>query len=71
MQAIKRGDIDAMVLWEPFESQAVAEDAAYFAPKLEYSQSKSVGAELGLLAASGDAMANKKEAVRRFTLGLP
>jgi sulfonate transport system substrate-binding protein len=66
LQAIKRGDIDAMVLWEPFESQAVAEGAAYFANNLEYSQSKAVGAELGLLAASGEAMANKKEAIRRF-----
>jgi sulfonate transport system substrate-binding protein len=31
VQAMKRGDIDAMVLWEPFESQAVAEGEAYFA----------------------------------------
>jgi sulfonate transport system substrate-binding protein len=66
IQAIKRGDIDAMVLWEPFESQAVAEGDAYFAKNLEYSQSKSVGAELGLLAASRDAMTNKREAVKRF-----
>ncbi len=66
LQALKRGDIDAMVLWEPFESQAVAEGDAYFAKGLEYSQSKSVGAELGLLAASREAMTNKREAVRRF-----
>lgn len=66
LQAIQRGDIDAMVLWEPFESQAVAEGDAYFADKIEYSQSTSVGAELGLLAASGEAMADKKEAIRRF-----
>jgi sulfonate transport system substrate-binding protein len=66
LQALKRGDIDAMVLWEPFESQAVAEGDAYFAKGLEYSQSKAVGAELGLLAASRDALTNKKEAVRRF-----
>ncbi|MDB5966398.1 MAG: hypothetical protein JWQ72_2898 [Polaromonas sp.] len=66
VQAIKRGDIDAMVLWEPFESQAVAEGDAYFAKNLEYSKSKSVGAELGMLAASRDAMTNKREAVRRF-----
>ena len=55
-----------MVLWEPFESQAVAEGDAYFAKGLEYSQSKSVGAELGMLAASREAMTNKREAVRRF-----
>lgn len=66
IQAMKRGDIDAMVLWEPFESQAVAEGDAYFAKTLEYSKSKSVGAELGMLAASRDAMTNKREAVRRF-----
>ena len=66
VQAMKRGDIDAMVLWEPFESQVVAEGDAYFATKLDYSQSRSVGSELGMLAASGEAMANKKELVRRF-----
>lgn len=66
VQAMKRGDIDAMVLWEPFETQAVAENDAYFAKALEYSQSKAVGAELGMLAASREAMANKREAVRRF-----
>lgn len=66
LQALKRGDIDAMVLWEPFESQAVAEGDAYFAKTLEYSQSKAVGAELGMLAASREAMTNKREAVRRF-----
>jgi sulfonate transport system substrate-binding protein len=64
IQAMKRGDIDAMVLWEPFE--AVAEGDAYFSKKLEYSESKSVGAELGMLAASREAMTNKKEAIRRF-----
>lgn len=42
VQAMKRGDIDAMVLWEPFESQAVAEGDAYFASKLDYSQSRAV-----------------------------
>ena len=66
VQAMKRGDIDAMVLWEPFESQAVAEGDAYFATKLDYSQSRAVGAELGMLAASGEAMSTKKELVRRF-----
>lgn len=66
VQAMKKGDIDAMVLWEPFESQAVAEGDAYFAKGLEYSKSKAVGAELGMLAASRDAMTNKQEAIRRF-----
>ena len=66
VQAMKRGDIDAMVLWEPFESQAVAEGDAYFATKLDYSQSRSVGSELGMLAASREAMTTKKELVQRF-----
>lgn len=66
VQTMKRGDIDAMVLWEPFESQSVAEGDAYFAQKLDYSQSRAVGAELGMLAASGEAMAQKRELVRRF-----
>lgn len=66
VQAFKRGDIDAIVLWEPFESQVVAEGAGYFAKKLEYSQSRAVGAELGMLAATRDALTSKREAVRRF-----
>jgi sulfonate transport system substrate-binding protein len=66
VQAFKRGDIDAFVLWEPFESQVVAEGAGYFAKNLEYSQSRSVGAELGMLAATRDALTNKREAVKRF-----
>ncbi len=66
VQAMKRGDIDAMVLWEPFESQSVAEGDAYFARALDYSQSKAVGAELGMLAASREAMTTKREAIRRF-----
>jgi sulfonate transport system substrate-binding protein len=71
LQALKRGDIDAMVLWEPFESQAVAEGDAYFAKNLEYSQAKAVGAELGMLAASREAMTNKKEAIQPLHVGLP
>jgi sulfonate transport system substrate-binding protein len=66
VQSLKRGDIDAFVLWEPFESQVVADDSAYFAKKLEYSQSRSVGAELGMLATTRDALTNKREVVKRF-----
>lgn len=66
VQAMKRGDIDAMVLWEPFESQVVADGDAFFATKLDYNKSRAVGAELGMLAASGEAMSTKKELVRRF-----
>jgi sulfonate transport system substrate-binding protein len=65
-QALKRGDVDAIVTWEPFESIPVVEGYGYFAKPLEYSQSKSVGAELGMVAASRVAWASKKDAVLRF-----
>ncbi len=66
VQALKRGDIDAVALWEPFESQLVADGDATFSANLDYSTSKAVGAELGMLAASREAMTNKREAVKRF-----
>lgn len=67
VQALKRGDVDAMLSWEPFESGVVAEGVAYFATNLvDYSKSKSVGAELGLLAASGEAYTKRREVIRRF-----
>jgi len=66
VQSLERGDVDAVALWEPFESQLVASGSAYFAKNLEYSQSKAVGAELGLLAATRDALTNKREAVKCF-----
>jgi len=65
-QALKRGDVDAIVTWEPFESIPVIEGYGYFAKPLEYSQSKAVGAELGMIAASRVAWASKKDAVQRF-----
>jgi sulfonate transport system substrate-binding protein len=65
-QALKRGDVDAIVAWEPFESIPVIEGYGFFARNLEYSQSKSVGAELGMLAATRVAWASKKEAVQRY-----
>jgi sulfonate transport system substrate-binding protein len=67
VQALKRGDIDAMLSWEPFESQVVAEGAAYFATNLvDYSKSKAVGQELGLLAASGESYSKRREVIKRF-----
>ncbi|MFA4913673.1 MAG: ABC transporter substrate-binding protein [Comamonadaceae bacterium] len=66
VQALKRGDIDAVALWEPFESQLVADGTATFSKNLEYSQSKAVGAELGLLAATRDAVTTKRDAVKCF-----
>lgn len=65
-QALKKGDVDAIVTWEPFESIPVLESYGFFAKNLEYSSSKAVGAELGLLAASKTAVDTKKAAVERF-----
>lgn len=65
-QALKRGDVDAIVTWEPFESIPVMEGYGYFAKGLEYSQSKAVGAELGLLVATADAVKAKRAAIERF-----
>ena len=65
-QALKKGEIDAIITWEPFESTPVMEGYGFFAKNLEYSQSKAVGAELGIIAASKDALDKKRGAVERF-----
>lgn len=65
-QALQRGEVDAIVTWEPFESIPVMEGYGYFAKNLEYSQSKAVGAELGMLVANRKAMAEKRPAMERF-----
>ena len=64
--ALKKGDVDVIITWEPFESQPVAEGFGHWAPGLDYSKSKAVGAELGLIAATREALNSKREAVRRF-----
>lgn len=66
VQALERGDVDAVALWEPFETQAVANGTAYFADTMDYSKTKAVGAELGLLAASRDAVETKRDALKCF-----
>lgn len=65
-QALKAGEIDAIVTWEPFESIPIMEGYGYAATNLEYSQSEAVGAELGIFMATKDAVENKREAVERF-----
>jgi sulfonate transport system substrate-binding protein len=65
-QALKKGDVDGIVTWEPFESIPVMEDYGFFAKNLEYSSSKAVGAELGLLVATKTAADSKKAALERF-----
>ncbi len=66
VQALQRGDVDAMISWEPFESLSVMEGHGFFAKNLEYSESKAVGAELGMIAASRKAVDTKRDAVERF-----
>lgn len=65
-QALKKGEVDAIITWEPFESTPVLEGYGFFAKNLEYSQSKAVGAELGIIAASKEALEKKRGAVERF-----
>lgn len=66
IQALQRGDVDAMISWEPFESLSVMEGDGFFAKNLEYSESRAVGAELGMIAASRKAVETKRPAVERF-----
>jgi sulfonate transport system substrate-binding protein len=64
--ALKRGDVDAIITWEPFESIPVIERYGYWVTHLDYSRSHAVGAELGMIAAHRSALAQKREAIRRF-----
>ncbi|GIL02679.1 MAG: hypothetical protein BroJett030_25780 [Alphaproteobacteria bacterium] len=66
VQAMQRGDIDLFIGWEPFESMAIQQGLAYRQTKLDYSTSRAVGAELGMVGATRDAVQNKREALRRL-----
>ncbi|NBS01083.1 MAG: ABC transporter substrate-binding protein [Rhizobiales bacterium] len=63
--ALEKGEVDAIVTWEPFESIPVMKGYGYFAKNLDYSISKSVGAELGMIAATKDVATTKRAAVER------
>lgn len=65
-QALQRGEVDAIITWEPFESTAVMQGFGEFAKNLDYSKSKSVGAELGMLMATRAATTGKRDAVQKF-----
>ena len=65
-QALKKGDVDGLVTWEPFESIPAMDGYGYFAKGLEYSSSKAVGAELGMFMASKQAADTKRAALERF-----
>lgn len=64
--ALEKGDVDAVVTWEPFESIPVMKGYGFFAKNLDYSTSKAVGAELGMLATTRQAIAAKRAAVQDF-----
>jgi sulfonate transport system substrate-binding protein len=64
--ALDKGEVDAIVTWEPFESIPVMKGYGFFAKNLEYSASKSVGAELGMLVANKAAVEGKRAAVQAF-----
>jgi sulfonate transport system substrate-binding protein len=66
VQALKNREVDAIIIWEPFESQPKADGFGSFAEVLDYSDSKAIGSELGVIAATSRAMGEKKEALRRF-----
>jgi sulfonate transport system substrate-binding protein len=62
--ALKRGDIDVALTWEPFESEPVAEGYGYWMKTLDYSDSSAVGDDTGLIAASRTALGTRRDAVR-------
>jgi sulfonate transport system substrate-binding protein len=64
-QALQKGEIDAIVTWEPFESIPVMEGYGFFAKNLEYVQSKAVGPELGFIMATKDMAEKKRPVVER------
>ena len=66
VQALQRGEIDMFMGWEPFESMAVDQGIADRITALDYSKSKAVGAELGLVGANRAYLTAQPEAVRRF-----
>jgi sulfonate transport system substrate-binding protein len=65
-QALKKGEVDGLVTWEPFESIPTMDGYGFFAKGLEYSSSKAVGAELGMFMASQQALDTKRAALERF-----
>ena len=65
-QALKKGEVDAIVSWEPFESIPVMEGYGFFAKNLEYGQSKAVGPELGMVMTTKDMAEKKRQVVERI-----
>jgi sulfonate transport system substrate-binding protein len=66
LQAMQRGDIDVFIGWEPFESQAEQQGLGVRIEALDYSKSRAVGDELGLVGVNRDYLAKQREAVKRL-----
>ena len=66
LQALERKDIDVFIGWEPFESQAEQQGLGTRIEALDYSKSKAVGDELGVVGVNRDYMAKQREAVKRL-----
>jgi sulfonate transport system substrate-binding protein len=61
--ALKRKDIDVALTWEPFESEPIVEGYGYW-PKLDYSDSKAVGSETGMIAVTKPFLDANADAIR-------
>lgn len=66
LQALRRGEVDAIVTWEPAESQAVAEGIGYWSKNLDFSDARGTGPEIGMIAASRAALKDKPQAMKLF-----
>lgn len=66
VQSLQRGDIDLFIGWEPFETMAINQGLATRIESLDYSKSKAVGAELGLVGVHRAYLTSQREAMKRF-----
>lgn len=69
-QALERGDVDAVISWEPFDSIPVVQGYGYWAKGLDYSKSTAFGGEIGVLGAYRGSIEKKSDAIARFVAAL-
>jgi sulfonate transport system substrate-binding protein len=62
--ALKQGDIDVALTWEPFESEPIVDGYGYWPVALDYSDSKAVGDDTGMIAATRSALTSQPDAVK-------
>lgn len=65
-QALQRGDVDVIITWEPFESMPVIGGYGHWTEELDFSTSRAVGAELGMIAVSARALDTRRVALEYF-----